>query len=386
MATISKFFEGLGLPFRNVRWSWGARNDYLILLRTWGDEYKSKERQVLVLREPAGYQMRESYGLDERIRYLKDMWDGGTAAYTVMANVVDASASPRVIKDFRDDVVFSIKRLEARADGAILAVLDELVPVANLLEHSKTFRTAPAEGPFPVQDVFQTGLSTASYKEKIPAMRNWLIEVSHRKGYVTYGELMENFGITFFPLTAAMGQLGHACKSANEPIITALIVDKDSLHCSNGFEAEFGIEDDQAERERCYAHWSPQAAVPTSVSSVRTTLAPKETPFEALTRRFVEVEVRPHQTSFRISVFKACGGKCVVSGCDVPEALEAAHLSGRNWREGQNQATDGVLLRRDLHALYDRGLLVLTEDGGVQLDSKVLGHYGHLLGVAEIPA
>ena len=38
-----------------------------------------------------------------------------------------------------------------------------------------------------------------------------------------------------------------------------------------------------------------------------------------------------------------------------------------------------MLLRRDLHGLYDKGLLVLTEGGGFQLDERVMGHYGHLL-------
>jgi hypothetical protein len=72
----------------------------------------------------------------------------------------------------------------------------------------------------------------------------------------------------------------------------------------------------------------------------------------------------------------------VVSGCEVPEALEAAHLVGRDWRAGHNRATDGVLLRRDLHALYDRGLLVIREDGSVTLDQKVAGHYGSFQGVS----
>lgn len=53
----------------------------------------------------------------------------------------------------------------------------------------------------------------------------------------------------------------------------------------------------------------------------------------------------------------ACNGRCVISGCDVPESLEAAHLIGMDWRQGQNHATDGILLRRDLPTLYNRELL-----------------------------
>ncbi|WP_164853366.1 HNH endonuclease signature motif containing protein [Paraburkholderia kirstenboschensis] len=60
-------------------------------------------------------------------------------------------------------------------------------------------------------------------------------------------------------------------------------------------------------------------------------------------------------------------GQCAISGCDIPEALEAAHLRGRKWREGHNAAEDGILLRRDLHMLYDRELLDFGE--GVALFS-----------------
>lgn len=69
--------------------------------------------------------------------------------------------------------------------------------------------------------------------------------------------------------------------------------------------------------------------------------------------RYMNVEVRPEQQFFRKAVYEAYDGRCAISGCDIPEALEAAHLRGRNWRDGQNNASDGILLRRDLHALYD---------------------------------
>lgn len=95
-------------------------------------------------------------------------------------------------------------------------------------------------------------------------------------------------------------------------------------------------------------------------------------------KRFAQIEIRIKQSAFRIAVFKACSGRCVISGCDVPEALEAAHRHGRDWRAGHNDASDGILLRRDLHALYDRGLLRI-EDGTVTFNDVVLDHYGDLL-------
>ena len=91
--------------------------------------------------------------------------------------------------------------------------------------------------------------------------------------------------------------------------------------------------------------------------------------------RFARVQVRPQQVAFRLAVFRACGGRCVVSGCDVPEALEAAHLRDRDWRAGHNAAADGILLRRDLHALYDSGLLHIEPDGSFTLSEPVREHY-----------
>ena len=91
--------------------------------------------------------------------------------------------------------------------------------------------------------------------------------------------------------------------------------------------------------------------------------------------RFAAVEVRHEQRAFRIAVFKRWGGRCVVSGCSVPEALEAAHIHGRSWREGHNADEDGLLLRRDLHTLYDRHLLHIDSAGSVQVTAEIRAHY-----------
>lgn len=92
--------------------------------------------------------------------------------------------------------------------------------------------------------------------------------------------------------------------------------------------------------------------------------------------RFHLREVRPEQQVFRVSVFLACRGRCVISGCTVPEALEAAHLRGRDWRQGHNSRHDGILLRRDLHALYDAGFLDIDDRGIVRVAESARHDYG----------
>lgn len=79
-----------------------------------------------------------------------------------------------------------------------------------------------------------------------------------------------------------------------------------------------------------------------------------------------EVETRPEQAAFRARVGALWGWKCAITGEAVPEALEAAHLPGASWRAGDNAATDGILLRADLHRLLDAGLLKI-EGGAVSV-------------------
>jgi len=96
---------------------------------------------------------------------------------------------------------------------------------------------------------------------------------------------------------------------------------------------------------------------------------------QARVERFAQVAIRSDQRKFRARVFQACGGRCVISQCDIPEALDAAHIHGRHWRDGYNSHADGLLLRKDLHALYDAKLLKFGPDGRVRLSPDTGGHY-----------
>jgi len=72
-----------------------------------------------------------------------------------------------------------------------------------------------------------------------------------------------------------------------------------------------------------------------------------------------EVERRLQQAKFRVLVGDRCGWKCVVSGFEVKEVLDAAHLPGRDWRN-HNCASDGIMIRSDLHRLLDLGLAEIS--------------------------
>jgi hypothetical protein len=94
----------------------------------------------------------------------------------------------------------------------------------------------------------------------------------------------------------------------------------------------------------------------------------------ALTKITAEVERRLRQRAFRYRVGQRWGWRCAVTGTAVRDALEAAHLPGRDWRVA-NEATDGVLLRADLHRLLDRGIAEIDGDTFRIVDPARAGEY-----------
>lgn len=75
-----------------------------------------------------------------------------------------------------------------------------------------------------------------------------------------------------------------------------------------------------------------------------------------LERILREVLRRLGQSTFRQSLIEAYGGQCVVTGCDAVDALEAAHIIPYSDM-GSSAVTHGLLMRADIHTLFDRHLL-----------------------------
>lgn len=65
--------------------------------------------------------------------------------------------------------------------------------------------------------------------------------------------------------------------------------------------------------------------------------------------------IRQRQDAFRTDLLTAYDGLCAVTAYDVPETLQAAHIS--SYRGPRSQKTsNGLLLRADIHLLYDAHL------------------------------
>ncbi len=66
--------------------------------------------------------------------------------------------------------------------------------------------------------------------------------------------------------------------------------------------------------------------------------------------------VRQGQAAFRAQLLQAYEGKCALTGFDLPEALEAAHISPFRGKQ-TNILGNGLLLRADIHGLFDAGVI-----------------------------
>jgi putative restriction endonuclease len=84
----------------------------------------------------------------------------------------------------------------------------------------------------------------------------------------------------------------------------------------------------------------------------------------------VLVAPRLGQGTFRIAVTDAYGRACAVTGEHSLPALEAAHI--RPYAEnGPHEISNGLLLRSDLHRLFDKGYLTVTPDFRFEVSARL---------------
>ncbi len=79
---------------------------------------------------------------------------------------------------------------------------------------------------------------------------------------------------------------------------------------------------------------------------------------------------RRGQPEFRRRLLTAYERKCCVTGCKVESVLEAAHIQAHS--EGENYKTsNGLLLRADMHTLFDLNLISISKNYTVLIDSDL---------------
>lgn len=66
------------------------------------------------------------------------------------------------------------------------------------------------------------------------------------------------------------------------------------------------------------------------------------------------ITLRRGQPQFRKKLLEAYGGRCAITDCDCPDGLEAAHILPYRG-DDTNHIQNGILLRSDIHTLFDIG-------------------------------
>ncbi len=84
--------------------------------------------------------------------------------------------------------------------------------------------------------------------------------------------------------------------------------------------------------------------------------------------------VRLGQGGFRAMVTQAYDGTCAVSGDHTLPVLEAAHILGVT-EGGTHELANGLLLRADIHRLYDRHLVTVTPDYQFKVSERLREDY-----------
>lgn len=82
------------------------------------------------------------------------------------------------------------------------------------------------------------------------------------------------------------------------------------------------------------------------------------------------VAQRIGQGTFRVRLFKAYGGQCAVTGEHALPVLDAAHIQPY-LGPGSNHIQNGLLLRTDVHRLYDAGYVTVTPEFRVEVSNRL---------------
>ena len=84
------------------------------------------------------------------------------------------------------------------------------------------------------------------------------------------------------------------------------------------------------------------------------------------------IAMREGQPQFKADLLAAYGSRCAITGCAVQAILEAAHIiSYSSGGAATNTVPNGIILRADVHTLFDRGLVFVDPDGFVQIASEL---------------
>lgn len=93
---------------------------------------------------------------------------------------------------------------------------------------------------------------------------------------------------------------------------------------------------------------------------------------DARKKTFGAIVLREGQPRFRQELITAYDARCAISGCALEQVLEAAHIHPYRGKD-TNRVSNGLLLRADIHTLFDLGLIRVNHETLELVTSAVLG-------------
>lgn len=91
---------------------------------------------------------------------------------------------------------------------------------------------------------------------------------------------------------------------------------------------------------------------------------------EYMERRIRSIKERQGQSEFRTTLLKIYRGRCAFTKVAVRDVLEAAHITPYKG-DPTNHPQNGILLRSDLHILFDLGLITIEDDYTIKVDETL---------------
>jgi predicted restriction endonuclease len=98
----------------------------------------------------------------------------------------------------------------------------------------------------------------------------------------------------------------------------------------------------------------------------------KSTHFQPFCKLLIwqQIKTRRGQSELRKNLLLAYDGKCCVTDCNVESVLEAAHIIAHS-EESNYSVSNGLLLRTDIHTLYDLNLIGIDGSGKVNISESL---------------
>lgn len=89
-------------------------------------------------------------------------------------------------------------------------------------------------------------------------------------------------------------------------------------------------------------------------------------------RKTTTVKARPEQQKFREEAMHRHAGRCVITGFKVSTVLEAAHVIPHTGNPAFEVPGNSLILRRDIHALFDARMIAINPKTGMLMVSAEL--------------